>query len=311
MDRLRQLACGRGAHTVPLGGPATAPAVVTVGLMTGQWCPPPPATGQFLDQRPDDALSATFDSAPLAEPVELLGEPVARFRIRHPGPRTLVSVKLQSVAPDGSSQHVASAAVNMAVEGQADVELPLMAIGWRFAAGHRIRVAVAASDWPNLWPLPQLAPLEILTAVHLTLPGLPADAAPVRPADGLFVAIGQPGSDSTSDSTWTAVTDVLTGRAGITVTTSSRDDVPAEGWSVSESQDRWMMAHADDPLSASTWGRWHYHLRRPGLEAEIRSESRIEATADQFIVELCLTVDADGERFAERRWSERIPREGV
>ena len=302
---------GVGHTTVSLGGPATAPAVVTVGLMTGQWCPPPPATGQFLDQRPDDALSATFDSAPLAEPVELLGEPVARFRIRHPGPRTLVSVKLQSVAPDGSSQHVTSAAVNMAVEGQADVELPLMAIGWRFAAGHRIRVAVAASDWPNLWPLPQLAPLEILTAVHLTLPGLPADAAPVRPADGLFVAIGQPGSDSTSDSTWTAVTDVLTGRAGITVTTSSRDDVPAEGWSVSESQDRWMMAHADDPLSASTRGRWHYHLRRPGLEAEIRSESRIEATADEFMVELCLTVDADGERFAERRWSERIPREGV
>ena len=72
-----------------------------------------------------------------------------------------------------------------------------------------------------------------------------------------------------------------------------------------------MMAHADDPLSASTWGRWHYHLRRPGLEAEIGSESRIEATADEFMVELCLTVDADGERFAERRWSERIPREGV
>jgi hypothetical protein len=297
--------------TITLGEPATAPAAVTAGLMTGQWCPPPPATGQFLDQRPDDALSATFDSAPLAEPAAVLGEPVARFRIRHPGPRTLVSVKLQSVAPEGSSQHVTSAAVNMAVEGEADVELPLMAVGWRFAAGHRIRVAVAVSDWPNLWPLPRVAPLEVLTAVELELPGLPADAEPVHPADGPLVAIGQPGADSTSDSTWTVATDVLTGRAGITVTTSSHDDVPAEGWSVSESQDRWMMAVGDDPLSASTWGRWRYHLRRPGLEAEIRSESHVQATAEEFVVELGLTVDADGERFAERRWSERIPREGV
>ena len=44
------------------------------------------------------------------------------------------------------------------------LELPLMTAGWRFAAGHRIRVAVAVSDWPNLWPLPQIAPLEITSA---------------------------------------------------------------------------------------------------------------------------------------------------
>jgi hypothetical protein len=29
------------------------------------------------------------------------------------------------------------------------------------------------------------------------------------------------------------------------------------------------------------------------------------------VVELGLTVAADGERFAARRWSERIPRDGV
>ena len=187
--------------TVTLGGPAVAPASVTAGIMTGQWCPPPPATGQFLDQRRDDALSATFDGEPLAEPLAVLGEPVARFSLRHPGPRTLVSVKLQSVAPDGSSQHVTSAAVNLAVEGETTLELPLMATGWRFAAGHRIRVAVAASDWPNLWPLPQLAPLEITSAVELRLPGLPADAAPFTPPEGRLVEIAQPGAEVDGDST--------------------------------------------------------------------------------------------------------------
>ncbi|MGN6377481.1 MAG: CocE/NonD family hydrolase, partial [Gaiellales bacterium] len=297
--------------TLRLSAPAVAPAMVTTGIMTGQWCPPPPATGQFLDQRRDDALSATFDSDPLSEPLAVLGEPLVRFRVRHPGPRTLVSVKLQSVAPDGSSQHVTSAAVNLAVAGEADVELPLMAIGWRFTEGYRVRVAVAGSDWPNLWPLPSIAPLEILTDVELVLPGLPDDAQAVElPADPM-VAIAQQGAESTSESSWAAVTDVLSGRSGVTVTTSSRDDVPAEGWSISEAQERSVMAADDDPLSATAWGRWHYVLRRPGLETDIWSESRIEATADQFLVELGLTVDVDGERFAERRWSERIPREGV
>ena len=38
-----------------------------------------------------------------------------------------------------------------------------MATGWRFRPGHRIRVAVAANDWPCLWPLPRLAPIEVTT----------------------------------------------------------------------------------------------------------------------------------------------------
>jgi hypothetical protein len=220
-------------------------------------------------------------------------------------------VKLQNVAPDGSSQHVTSAAVNLAVTGETGLELPLMATGWRFAAGHRVRLSVAVSDWPSLWPLPSIAPLEVLSGVELVLPGLPDDAAGAEPPGDPMIAIGQPGADSTADSSWTVVTDVLTGRAGITVTTSSRDDMPEEGWSVGESQERSVMAAEDDPLSAVAWGRWEYLLRRPGLEAEIHSESRIEANADEFVVELALTVDADGERFAERRWSERIPRDGV
>src|SRR5215475_15698460 len=118
---------GVASTRLVLGGPAEAPARVTTGIMTGQWCPPPPATGQFLDQSRDDAQSAVFESEPLAEPLELFGEPVVRLRVRHPGPRTLVSVKLQNVAPDGSSQPVTTAAVNLEIEGDAALDLPLMA----------------------------------------------------------------------------------------------------------------------------------------------------------------------------------------
>jgi len=243
--------------------------------------------------------------------VDLFGEPIVRMRIRHPGPRTVVSVKLHNVAPDGSSQPVTTAAVNIAIAGETSLELPLMAAGWRFAAGHRIRVAVAVADWPNLWPLPQVAPLEILSAVELELPGLPDDAVAFEPADEPMVAIAQPGAETAARSRWDVVTDVLTGRAGIVTSMRAHEAIPAEGWSVTESGSRWAMAGDDDPLTAAVRGNWRYHLKRPGLDARVHAESRFGATADEFLVDLRVRVTADGEPFAERRWKERIPRRGV
>jgi len=185
-----------------------------------------------------------------------------------------------------------------------------MAVGWRFAAGHRIRVAVAVADWPNLWPLPEVAPLEITAPVELELPGLPADAVPFEPADGPLVEIAQPGAETVASSRWDVVTDVLTGEAGIVTEMTSREAIPAEGWSIVESARRLAMT-GDDPLSAAVSGTWRYQLERPGLEADVRAETRFAATADEFLVDLRLEVDADGAPFADRRWKERIPRRGV
>ncbi len=148
----------------------------------GQLVPAPAACGGlFGDQRADEARSAVLPNATLAEPVAVLGAARVRLHIAHPGPRAIVSVKLNDVSPAGESQPVTRGAVNVACAGEADVELELMATGWRFWPGHRIRVVVAANDWPCLWPLPALAPIEVRSAVELTLPGLPADARPHVP----------------------------------------------------------------------------------------------------------------------------------
>ena len=69
-----------------LGAPQTAPASASVGLATGNWCPPPPDSGLFADQRIDEARSACFETEPLADPVAVLGAPRVRFADRPPRP---------------------------------------------------------------------------------------------------------------------------------------------------------------------------------------------------------------------------------
>jgi putative CocE/NonD family hydrolase len=293
-----------------LGAPATAPASAAVGTATGNWCPPPPDNGLFPDQRDDDARSACFDSEPLTDAVAVLGIPRVRFAISHPGPRAIVAVKLNDVAPDGASQPVTRGAVNLACSGEALVELDLMATGWRFRPGHRIRIAVAANDWPCLWPLPGNEPLAVTTPVELRLPGLPSDAVD-HAATAAIVPVTWSGAVTSSrPSQWQITTDVLTGMTGIDAADSSAFELPAEGVRCEEGHVYHTAVREDDPLTARATGRTRLRVRRPGLDVDVRASGRFRATETEFVVDLTLDVTRNGEPFHRRRWSERIPRDG-
>jgi uncharacterized protein len=301
---------GCGETTLRLGEPAVAPASAAVGVGTGNWCPPPPAHGMFADQRSDEARSACFTGEPLAAPVDVLGAPIARFRIRHPGPRAIVSVKLNDVAPDGASAPVTRGAVNLACAGEADVELPLMATGWRFRPGHRIRIAVAANDWPCLWPLPSLHELAVTTPVELALPGLPPDAEPYVPDGEIVTVTAEDAVGRDREPTWTIVTDVMTGRAGIEASDWTSFEFPGEGLLCEEAHRYRTSVIDDDPLSAEAEGRTRFRLRTPEHDVEARASGLFRATETEFLVDLDLDVRRDGAPFHSRRWRERIPRDG-
>jgi uncharacterized protein len=299
------------AQTVlTLGSPQTAAASASVGLATGNWCPPPPDSGLFGDQRLDEARSACFESESLSGPVTVLGVPRVRFAIAHPGPRTIVSVKLNDVAPGGESQPVTRGAVNLACDGGAAVELDMMATSWRFRPGHRIRVAVAANDWPCLWPLPRLEPVDVTTAVELVLPGLPEDAQPYTAATEVVPVIWTEGVVSDRPSRWEIAHDAEAGTAGIEAADWSAFEFPDEGLRCEEGHVYSTGVRDDDPLSARVEGRTRFGLRRPGIDVVTEASGRFTCTESEFVVELELEVTRDGRPFHSRSWRERIPRDG-
>jgi len=238
----------------------------------------------------------------------VLGPPRVRFRIAHPGPRAIVSVKLNDVAPGGASQPVTRGAVNIACAGEADVEADLMATGWRFRPGHRIRVAVAANDWPCLWPLPRLEPVRVTTAVELTLPGLPEDARP-HVADTDVVPVTWTGGVVTDrPSRWDIVRDAETGMAGVEAADWWAFEFPQEGLRCEEGHVYSTGVRDDDPLSARAEGRTRFALTRPGLDVVAEARGVFTCTEREFVVELDLEVTRNGEPFHQRSWRQRIAR---
>ena len=121
--------------------------------------------GQPDDQREDDAWSLAYDWEVEGE-LEILGHPRLVVRVGSSAPVAFLSAKLCDVFPDGTSTLVARGFLNLTQRrSRTDpepmrrgvvetVELELDATSWVFPAGHRLRLSLAGSDWPNLVPPP-------------------------------------------------------------------------------------------------------------------------------------------------------------
>ncbi|GAI93360.1 unnamed protein product, partial [marine sediment metagenome] len=80
----------------------------TVGVCRGledEWAFP---FGLPMDQRDDEALSLTYTTQPLPEDTEITGAPVMKLFVSTSADEGIISVKLNDVAPDGSSALITS-----------------------------------------------------------------------------------------------------------------------------------------------------------------------------------------------------------
>ncbi|MGC4816930.1 CocE/NonD family hydrolase [Micromonospora sp. DT63] len=117
-----------------------------------------PVDTRAHERRPDVVV---FRSPPLAHPVVLAGEPVARVRFRSTAASADVFVRICDVHPDGRSMSVCdgirrigsvgTAATDPPPDGDGFVTLdvPLWPAFHRFASGHRIAVQVSSGAHPR------------------------------------------------------------------------------------------------------------------------------------------------------------------
>jgi hypothetical protein len=301
----------------------------TVGMGCGEWmgagCP-----GEMpADQRLDDAGSLAFDSAPLPKSLDLLGFPVLDLEFSVDRPVAQVAARLSDIFPDGAAQRASYAVFNLNHLAGHDRPQPLEpgkryrarirlnALGHRFAAGHRLRLAISTAYWPLIWPTPERVTLTVHTAgTRLELPARAPQAldgsapfaapesAPLTPISK--VAEGHIKREIHHDLVGGAVTYITDGEGGVFGEGVIRfDEIDLI---VNHALRRELTIHPDDPLSAHYRLAQSQDLKRDGWDIRITTETVMTSTKDELILTGRLDAFENGRRLASRSWREAVPR---
>jgi uncharacterized protein len=326
-----------GADALGQGAPASASrslrGLQSVGLIGGVWCGDGGPADFALDQRPDDGASLCWDSEPLAERVELLGNAEARLELSVDRPLALVAVRVCDVAPDGASTLIARGLLNLARrEGHARtvpmplnepvlVRIPLQSTAYAIPAGHRIRLAVSNTYWPMAWPSPEASTLTVHCGGSSVL-SLPR-RTPSRLDDQL-----RPFEEAESGTALAHETTMARGggRGGgrrvrhdlasgeITLEFDWRPSgarILATDTELREDNLTSYRLVDGDPLSATVICEVDVSLTRPGWNTRTRATSTTTSDAERFLVTTMLEAFEDNVRIHARSYTYDFPRDGV
>ena len=327
----RRFALGSGS----LGEAATGEDAVdtfahkpTAGVRGGSlcWGAGHPPNGLAADLRLEDDAGPTYRSEPLAEPLDVLGMPVAVLHVSATRPVAHLVVRLGDVAPDGSIEQVSEGILNLTHrESHTDptplepgrryeVRVPLRAAGYRFPAGHRLYLGIASAHWPVVWPSPGAGELTIhrgpSAPSYLELPLAPSGGDAVEPPAFRAEAprLVEIGSEASEPATWETVEEP---DGSITIRTyeAATSTLP-DGISTLYVDERLeMTASAREPGRGRFENACEYRLERDGRKVDIVADGTTVATEESFEMDVSIRVDLDGVRFFERDWHEVIQRD--
>lgn len=124
----------------------------TVGTASGRW----DADGGPAEQVIDDVRSLSYTSVPLPEATEITGAPTAILRVSGTDDAdAMLVVRLCDVAASGRSQLITSGWCRLDLRrASRPTVVRLGTTSYLVPAGHRLRLSIACSDFPHLWPTP-------------------------------------------------------------------------------------------------------------------------------------------------------------
>ena len=319
---LAEHAAGAGSGAHEGAGPDRLTVDPTVGVGGGLWSGGVPF-GLAGDQRGDEAHALVYTSAPLDAAVSILGRARAVVHVASSVTVLGVAVSLSDVAPDGASHLVAKGMLNGTRRKSLTRPVPLEpgvveplaidldATGWRFGAGHRIRLAIAGADWPNVWPTPEPASLAVHRGSEapsrLILPVVPDDGPVAPPVFAPSPVAARHAVAFDPPATWTVTRDALTGKAAATIRVETAHVTP-EGTRIERDAGCVCEVDPGDPASAVARG-WHRcSSTLDGHTTEGHAEVVIASSERDFHVTIDVAITIDGAAPVTRRWDERIPR---
>ena len=277
----------------------------TVGACSGHWTPFGRGNDQAGDQRPDDARSLVFDTAPLDAPMEMLGAAIVTLDLASDRPIANLVVRLCDVHPSGESLRVSYGVLNLAHLDGHETPAPLMP-GQRYRvrvqlndagsvlpAGQRMRLALSTAYWPTIWPSPETTTLTIFAGT-LDLP-----QRPPRAADATLAPFPEAETAPPEKST-------ILQRDGVRIERIDRLGLELSA----QSQSRYHL-EGNDPLSATAELRRTLTMARDTWNIRVETQMSLSSTRTDFLLRGSLRAWEGTNEVCHREWDRSIPRDFV
>jgi uncharacterized protein len=282
--------------------------------------------GQPQDQRPDEAWSAVYEWPPLSEELEILGHPRVEVTVTSSEPVAFLSAKLCDVFPDGTSALVTRGLLNLAHRESRErpsplepgtpyrVELELEVTSWIFEPGHRIRLDLAGSDWPNAWPPPVAATLTFERGGSALI--LPAVGGPSPIGERPVLTTASNGQERYGSSkgnavetvVWRIEHGVLDRETRAVAESSGTTEADGERPRFHELYGGTVAVSTRDPAVATADSRASLTIEWPEATVTSHVHQVVRSDAETYHLTIDLDVSENGTIRWSRRWERRIPR---
>jgi uncharacterized protein len=308
-------------------GKCTVASPQTTGADAGEYCiiwlgPEFPG-----DQRRDDAGSVTFDSAPLARDIDIVGATAVQLKLSSDKPLANIAVRLNAVWPDGAVSRLSYGVLNLSHRDSHEtpeplepgktytVRLQLDDVAVKVRRGQRLRIAISTSYWPLIWPAPEAPTLTLNLGtsfvdlpVRKTRPNEAAPAfAPPEAASPVRLTEVRPASNRRE-----LLIDQKTGAQVLTIVDDfGASTIDEHGLTYGAVGRETYRIHPDDPLSAVQECHWTEERSRGDWKVRTETYSAMRATKTHWHVTGRLEAYEGDALIFSRDWDRKIKRKLV
>jgi len=308
-----------------------APCVITVsspestGKMGGKLMVGIGHSGEFADdQQADDDQSVTFDTTPLEDVLNIVGQPQVHLSLSADKPVANVIARLCDVHPTGESTLITYGVLNLAhrnsnehpealVSGEKyEVRLVLNHIAYQLPKQHRLRLSISNAYWPLIWPSPYRDTLSLeLSESRLCLPVKTVLEENSNAALDEYI----PGDVSTAEELRSPRTiksmeeDPQTGEVRI------RTDIDYGNYfhrscetEIDFTLDRVMSIHPDDPGTAKSVTDLSVKMQQGEIATRLESRYEMWCSSSQYFVKAKWRAWDGDECIFEKEFDEKIHR---
>jgi putative CocE/NonD family hydrolase len=275
----------------------------------------------------DEKNSLVYISEPLDERLVIIGRPELELFFSSTASIVNLVVKLFDVSPNGSSDIVTWGILNVShrkshtnpeplvPEEKVRLKIELDATSWIFHPEHRIKILIASSDFPNIWPSPFQAENTVwwggdeksclkLPLIHKsTSKDSPTFGEIEMPLDVYNILYSKPTSSFTHDSEQEVTT--------FQFSQNQEGSLYEEGISLIFDDCSTFTVSNKNPSNASLGNEHDIQIITENSRSRAITKARLESDKENFHVNYDLVVTVDEKEKFRRKWSKSFKRNFV